>query len=103
MCLKHKNGWNGHSSEVHVLYAPLANILSNSYGLVSGDVTTLAGFWGLDIGQVLVPVFAELTVLFRHHFPPRTGLLASLGRNIFLALKFFFARLPTAREVISFR
>lgn len=66
--MKHKNGWNGHSSEVHVLYASLTNILSKSYGLVSGDVTTLAGFWGHDIGQVLVPVFAELTGLFRHHF-----------------------------------
>lgn len=66
-------------------------------------MTTLAGFWGLDIGQVLVPVFAELIVLFRHHFFSWTGLLASLGRKIFLALKFFFVRLPTEREVISFR
>ena len=58
--MKHKNGWNGHSSEVHVLYASLTNILSKSYGLVSGDVT-LDKSWSRCL-------FAELTVLFRHHF-----------------------------------
>ena len=91
-----RSWWDGHSSEDHVLCAYLTNILGIYYW------PKTARCWGCKVKQVLVSVFTVLTVEFRNNFS-RTGLLASLDVSRYPALKFFFASLPTKREVISFR
>lgn len=71
----------------------LRNILSTSCGAGNGSRC-----WGHDTEQVLVPV---LTVGLRHS-SFRTA-LQQVGVSSYPALKFFFTRPSTEREMISFR